>query len=358
MGSSWPTLLLAATGDNGFDVQLSAMNSPIRPQAGPRSQPRKTLSICIPVFNESANIPRAIREVEALFAPASAPLSRYALEIVVTDNGSSDDTWEVVRRLSASRPWLKAYRFSRNFGYQNSVFAGLSMATGDAVIELDADLEDPPQVIPEFVKHWEQGCQVAYGVRSKRYAPILLKAAFRCFYWILNRVSDLKIPENTGDFRLLDRRVVDVLKALPERNLYLRGLVTYLGFRQVEVRYDRQPRSEGRSKFRVRHYFVLAIDAVTAFTKAPLRLIGVAGLALFVLSISVALYYLIGQIVHGTPTPGFTTLVILTLVMNSITYIFLGVLGEYLSRVFDDSKHRPRVIIAETLHDDRAPRYL
>ncbi|MBL0211800.1 MAG: glycosyltransferase family 2 protein [Holophagaceae bacterium] len=312
----------------------------------------KRISICIPAFNEAANLPVAVEAVERLFREE---LGAYELEIIITDNASTDSTWEVVNRLAADRPHLKAFRFSRNFGYQNSVFAGISMATGSAVVELDADLEDPPAVIPKFVEKWEAGFDVAYGVRATRHGSWFLRLAFSLFYRLLNKLSDFPIPKDSGDFRLLDRRVVEVLRNLPERNLYLRGLVSYLGFRQAEVLYDRQPRIGGASKFSFLHYLTLAVDALTAFSKAPLRLIGILGIILFVLSMLLSLYYLYGRILHGTPLPGFTTLVVLTLMLNSVTFIFLGVLGEYLSRVFDDAKNRPRVIFRDSINADGVP---
>ncbi|OFZ52114.1 MAG: hypothetical protein A2428_02520 [Bdellovibrionales bacterium RIFOXYC1_FULL_54_43] len=314
---------------------------------------KKTISICIPVFNEARNLPAAVQAIDELF---KSELRDYSPEIIVTDNASTDDTWKVAEDLAGTRPYLKAFRFSRNFGYQNSIFAGLSIAKGDAVIELDADLEDPPAVIPEFVKKWNEGYDVAYGIRRKRYAPWALKILFSGFYKLLNRISDFRIPENSGDFRLLDRKVVEVLKRLPERNLYLRGLVSFLGFKQVAVVYDRQPRMSGHSKFRILHYFVLAIDALTAFSKTPLRLIGVLGLLLFLLASALGSYYLVGYLINGTPLPGFTTLVVLTLFLHSVTFIFLGVLGEYLSRIFDDSKARPRVVVAEAINSKDFPK--
>ena len=313
---------------------------------------RKRISVCIPVFNEAANLPVAVEAVERLFRDE---LEAYDLEIVITDNASTDATWDVVNLLATERPHLRAYRFSRNFGYQNSVFAGISMATGSAVVELDADLEDPPNVIPRFVEKWEEGFDVAYGVRVTRHGSWFLRLAFFLFYRVLNKLSDFPIPRDSGDFRLLDRRVVEVLKNLPERNLYLRGLVSYLGFRQAEVLYDRQPRIGGASKFGFLHYTTLAIDALTAFSKAPLRLIGILGIILFTLSMLLSLYYLYGRIFYGTLLPGFTTLVVLTLMLNSVTFIFLGVLGEYLSRIFDDAKGRPRVIIRDSVNADYVP---
>ncbi len=316
---------------------------------------RRMISICIPVYNEAESLPVAISSVEALFADK---LAGYELEIVITDNASTDGTWAIASAFAATRPYVKAFRFSRNFGYQNSVFAGLSMATGDAVVELDADLEDPPRVITEFVERWEQGFDVVYGVRRKRHASFLMRILFRLFYKFLRLASSLDIPENSGDFRLLDRRVVNILKNLPERNLYLRGLVTYLGFRQTPVYYDRDPRVAGRSKFSLIHYMILAIDGVTAVSKTPLRVIAVIGFVIFCLSILLGIYYVRGALFYKVPIQGFTTLVVLMLMLHGLNFIFVGVIGEYLSRIFDDSKGRPRVVIAESINADNSRRSL
>ena len=316
---------------------------------------RKTISVCIPVFNEEHNVVQAVAEVEALFAEQ---LRAYNLELIITDNASTDRTWQIVGELASTRPNLKAFRFSRNFGYQNSIFAGLSLTTGDAVVELDADLEDPPEVIARFVEKWQEGFQVVYGVRSKRYGSLIIRSLTHVFYRVLNRLSEQKIPEDSGDFRLLDRRVVSTLVALPERNLYLRGLVGYLGFRQTPVVYERSPRTAGSSKFRFVQYIVLALDAITAFTKAPLRLIGVFGAILFILSSCLAAYYFVLNLLGGIPVQGFTTLAILALALHGVTFIFLGVMGEYMSRIFDDAKHRPRVVIAESINAKDHPSVL
>jgi dolichol-phosphate mannosyltransferase len=199
---------------------------------------------------------------------------------------------------------------------------------------------------------------VAYGVRSKRHGNRFMVFLFNLFYTILNAVSDLSLPKNAGDFRLLDRKVLDVLKNLPERNLYLRGLVTYLGFRQAEVVYERDERLSGSSKFRLVHYLVLAVDALTAFSKTPLRIIGVVGLLMFLFSTLMSAYYLFGYLIRGSEVQGFTTLAILILGLQSITFIFLGIQSEYLSRIFDDAKYRPRVVIAEAVNAEDFPRVL
>lgn len=317
--------------------------------------PRKIISICIPALNEEAALPKAVLAVESLFG---THLQNYALELIVTDNASTDSTWAVVESLAAARPNLKALRFSRNFGYQNSLFAGMSMASGDAVIALDADLEDPPEVMVDFVKYWEAGFDVVYGIRRKRHTPIHLKLLFRVFYKMLRTISALDIPENSGDFRLLDRKVVNVLVHLPERNLYLRGLVAYLGFKQRAVSYDRNPRIAGKSKFRLIHYATLAIDGITAVSKTPLRAIGVLGVTFFAISALLGAYYAIGTLVRGVPVQGFTTIVVLMLFLHGLTFIFIGIIGEYLSRIFDDSKGRPRVIIAQALNVEKFPESL
>jgi polyisoprenyl-phosphate glycosyltransferase len=310
------------------------------------------ISICIPAFNEAENLPIAVQKVEELF---TGSLKRHGFEIIVTDNASTDSTWSIIKSLGNSKPYIKGYQFSRNFGYQNSIFAGLSLATGDAVVELDADLEDPPMIIEEFVKKWEEGFQVVYGVRRTRHLPWYAKPIFAAYYFLFSRLSDIDIPRNSGDFRLLDRKVINVLRSLPERNLYLRGLVSYLGFKQTPVVYDRHPRHSGTSKFRFRQYFVLAIDAITAFSKTPLRLMAVIGLFVFGISMLLSGYYLYERFHFGTPIPGFTTLAILSLFLHGITLIFIGVLGEYLSRIFDDSKFRPRVVISESVNSPDFP---
>ena len=316
---------------------------------------KKTISVCIPVLNEAKNLEHAVARVETLFATT---LSDYALEIIITDNASTDDTWDEIGRLAQSRSHLKGFRFSRNFGYQNSVFSALSLSTGDAAVELDADLEDPPEVIREFVAEWEAGHDVVYGVRTKRYAPFLLKTLIGGFYWLLNRVSDIEIPQNAGDFRLLDRKVVEVLKSLPESGLYVRGLVGYLGFRQKGVEYERQPRADGLSKFSYLRYVGLALDAVTAFSKTPLRLITLLGFVIFVVAMLIALRQLWVYLFHGIQVQGFMTLALLLLVLHGLTFMVLGVLGEYLGRVFDHSKQRPRAIIAEAVNVADYPRVI
>jgi len=316
---------------------------------------QKTISICIPVYNEGANARTAVETVEAVFREH---LSHYALELVITDDGSRDDTWAVITELAATRPYLKAYRFSRNFGYQNAVFAGLCLSTGDAVIEVDADLEDPPAVIPRFVAEWEQGQHVVYGIRGKRYTPVVWRVLFATYYRVFNRIANIKVPVDAGDFRLLDRQVVDILKQLPERHLYLRGLVPFVGFRQKGIPYDRQPRIAGETKFRWVQRILFAIDGITAFSNAPLRWVGVLGVLSFLAAMGLAIYYLAAYLMGGQAAAGFPTLVILILGLQSINFMILSMIGEYLGRVFDSVKGRPRVVIHESLNAESAPKTL
>lgn len=307
------------------------------------------------MFNEAENIEAAVRTVEEVFR---TKLPEYGMEFVITDNASTDSSWKVVQQLAESRPYLRAFRFSRNFGYQNSVFAGLSLCTGDAAVVLDADLEDPPAVIPAFVSKWRDGCEVVYGIRTRRHTPLYKRVLFSVFYRVLTACSPFPIPRDAGDFRLLDRKVLEILKALPERNLYLRGLVTFIGFRQAGVPYERQPRLAGRSKFRFAHYLTFAVDGITAFSKTPLRMIGALGTVLFVCSVLMGMYYAAGALLGRVPVQGFTTLAVLILFLNGVNFIFLAVIGEYLSRIFDDAKFRPRVIILDAIHASEFPRHL
>ncbi len=315
----------------------------------------KTVSICIPVFNESENIENAISSVERLF---SEKLKTYSLEIIVTDNGSSDDTWEIIEKLSKSRPNLIAYKFSRNFGYQNSVFAGLSLATGDAIIELDADLQDPVEVIPEFIESWEEGYNVVYGIRTARSCSRVKKLAYGFFYKTMGALAELDIPPDAGDFRLIDRKVANVLKALTEKNLYLRGLISHIGFKQKAIYYQRNSRELGESKFSFKDYFIFAFDGITAFSKKPLRGIAFVGVILFFLSFGLGTYYLLTSLIRGSGAPGFPTTIIISLALHGINFIFLGIIGEYLSRIFDDAKNRPRVIISESINSEDPPLFL
>jgi len=315
----------------------------------------RTISICIPVFNEEDNVVTAVESVERVFAES---LPDYELELIITDNASSDRSWERIQELCNSRPRARAYRFSRNFGYQASVFAGLSLATGDAAIELDADLEDPPEVIPKLIAKWEEGYDVAYGLRTRRHGSRIRRFLAWTFYRVLRRLSDVPIAPDSGDFRLISRPVLEVLKGFPERSLYIRGLVSFSGFRQIAVPYERNPRLAGTSKFRLGHYLGFAWDAITAFSTKPLRVTGAIGMLLFVSMVMLGAFYVVKQLVYGTPIPGFTTLVVLMLLLHGLTFVFLGIMGEYVSRIADDVKNRPRVVIEKSINDETPPRYL
>ena len=315
----------------------------------------KLISVCIPTYNEGNNVVEAVVAVEKLFAEQ---LPLFELELIITDNASEDSTWALIKELAETRQHLKAVRFSRNFGKESSMFAGLSMATGDAVVELDADLEDPPDVIPRFIEKWEEGYEVVNGVRAKRYGNRLTLFLIWVFYRILDYMSEFKIPKDSGDFRLLDRKVVSALVEFPERNLYLRGLVAFIGYKQIPVVYDRQPRNSGDSKYSFLQYVLGAINAITAFTKAPLRLIGVLGVLLFLGSVLLSFWYVGRYFVGGIPVPGLATVVILMLGLHGASFLFLGTIGEYLGRIFDDSKKRPRVVIDKAVQYDNPPKFL
>lgn len=314
----------------------------------------KKISVVIPVYNEGDNIENIYHQVVDVF---EKHLSRYALELIFTDNCSTDDTYTRVKRLVATDTRVKVMQLSRNFGYQASILTGYMNASGDAVIQMDSDGEDPPEFIPEFVQYWEQGYQVVYGIRVTRQESKIMQWQRNIFYKLLKKISTIDLPPGAGDFRLLDMRVVDSLRvSFKERNLYLRGLVSFIGFRQIGLPYHRGKRTKGQSKFSYFDYFRLAWDAITSFSHMPLRIVSLIGLCFAGVAIAGAVFYLTLYAFGRVPVRGFTTLILVILLVSGIQMICLGIVGEYISRIFDEVKERPRSIIAESAGFEKPPR--
>jgi dolichol-phosphate mannosyltransferase len=303
----------------------------------------KLISVVIPTLNERHNVALVHERVSTVFEHLNG---QYEVEFVFTDNRSSDGTFDEIVRLAALDPRIRAYRFSRNFGYQRSILEGLRQARGDAAIEMDADLQDPPELIPEFLRLWEEGHAVVYGVREKRPDPWHIGALRRAFYRIANRLSEDPLPLDAGDFRLVDRRVLDVLKSLEDAQPYLRGTIAAMGFEQAGVRYQRDARQSGESKFSFGALVALSIDGILNHSIVPLRLATYTGLAVSLLSVVMILGYVVGRFAFGLDwPPGFattTTLILLGIALNSL---FLGVIGEYLGRIYKQVKRGPNTVI-------------
>jgi glycosyltransferase involved in cell wall biosynthesis len=308
------------------------------------------LSVVVPCFNEEAVIGLTHRHlVEALGADPS-----FDLEIVYVDDGSRDRTEDLLFELADRDPRVKVVSFTRNFGHQPAVSAGLQYAGGDAVAVIDADLQDPPEVILRLVAKWREGYDVVNAVREKRKEGIAKRFAYALFYKLYRRLASIDVPLDSGDFALMDRRVVDVMNALPEKNRFVRGLRSWSGFRQAGVGYERAERAAGETKYSFMKLLRLAFDGIVNFSTAPLSLIFGLGVATAVIAMFAGAGYLVARIlaipIFGyTPgeAPGFTTLILTILFFSGVQLISIGILGEYLGRIYQETKMRPTFVVKE-----------
>jgi dolichol-phosphate mannosyltransferase len=303
----------------------------------------KLLSIIVPVHNEEAN-------VEPLYDAVNRTLEqiadRYRWEFIFTDNCSTDRTFERLDRLAARDSRVRIYRFTRNFGFQRSILTGYRLARGDAAVQIDCDLQDPPDLILDFVRHWESGCKVVYGVRRSRPEPFLLHAMRRLFYRVVAWLSNDNLPIDAGDFRLVDRCVLDILLLYRDENPYLRGYIATLGYEQVGVAYDRTERKRGESSFRLGSLLNLAIDGIVSHSTLPLRLASLIGVALSVLALLAIAVYLVLWLTYEKSWPsGFATLAILMLASIALNAILLGIIGEYVARIYNQARPQPLTIV-------------
>lgn len=301
----------------------------------------KLLSLVVPAFNEE-------EAMEQSFERTCRAMSSigYPFEIIYIDDGSRDRTWEIISRLAREHEEVKALRFSRNFGHQLAVTAGMDEAKGDAVIIMDADLQDPPEVIADMVKAWEQGADIAYGKRMHRKGETAAKKFTAwCYYRLLNFMSAYPIPLDTGDFRLLDKAVADEFKVLREHNRFLRGMSAWLGYNAVPVEYVREERCAGKTKYTLKKMLRLAADGIFGFSSKPLTLIGWAGLAV----LCIALLGLIATIACAAVTgvPGWIWAVCALVLLDGVILCAMGVQGAYTQRIYDEVKGRPLYIIKE-----------
>lgn len=303
----------------------------------------KKLTVVIPVYNEEANIPAAYAEVKRVLG---ALAGKYDHEIIFTDNHSQDRSFELLQGLSERDPRVKVVRFSRNFGYQKSIYTGYTLSTGDAVIQLDCDLQDPPEMIPRLVEKWEEGCSVVYGVRLGRKEGWAITTLRRLFYRIINRLSDDALPLDAGDFRLVDRKIVRELRSIYDFNPYLRGTIAAMGFKQVGVPYERRERTAGESKFPLSNLIRLAVDAFLNHSTLPLRLAYYTGLITCLAALGLMAGYILMKLFLARQWPaGFTTTTTLQLLSIGLNALFLGIIGEYLGRIYQQVKRHSITII-------------
>jgi len=308
---------------------------------------RKLISIIMPAMNEEANLPRAYSEVTAVFV---SKLEAYDYEVILIDNDSRDRTGEVCSEICRKDNRWKYLKFSRNFTSEHSIAAGLRYASGDAMIILFSDLQDPPELIPTFIEKWEKGYDVVCGELNSRADGIWWKSVgARLVYALLNRLSDIRLPQNIADFRLMSRQVVNAINCLDERNRYFRGLAHWVGFRTCNVPYDRRPRLKGKSATSFFYLIDFAIRALTNFSIFPLRVFSAVGL-LILIGTLVYMAVIVSQFLMGGPIPGLTTIYLLLLLILALMSLGIGTLGEYIGRIYIESKRRPLWIVERTIN--------
>jgi len=306
------------------------------------------LSVVIPIYNETETLPELERRLGQVLDGLAVPS-----EVILVNDGSQDASLQLLRAWRQRDPRVRVIDFSRNFGHQAALYAGLCRARGRAVVLMDGDLQDPPEVIPQMVERWRDCHDVVYAVRRKRKEGPLKRLAYAGFYRLLRSVAYLKMPLDSGDFSLLDQRVVTVLREMPERNKFLRGLRTWAGFRQTSVPYERDARYAGSTKYSLGKLVRLAFDGIVSYSYVPLRISYVFGVLVSGASFVLAVTYFLQKLLSTKYIPqGFTTLAILVLFLGGVQLLSIGLLGEYVGRIYDEVKRRPEFIERELIGFD------
>jgi polyisoprenyl-phosphate glycosyltransferase len=334
-------------------VYQASLPKPEQPAAAISGKPG-LLSVAIPVLNEERSLPRLLDRLVAVLDRLGRPW-----EVIFVDDGSKDGTAAMLMAINARDPRFKAVVLSRNFGKEIAVAAGLRYAAGAAAVVMDGDLQHPPEAIPALVRQWEQGYDVVYGERANRATDTTLhRLMARLFYGVFETMSHTELPQGAGDFRLVDRKVIDVLNRMDERARFNKGLFAWVGFRSVGVPYQVEARGEGRSRWRLRQLLRFALDGLVSFSTIPLRVWSYLGLLISAFAFMFALYILVEALVFGINAPGFPTLIISVMFFAGVQLISLGVIGEYLGRVYEEVKGRPLFVVAREigLGADSAPR--
>jgi dolichol-phosphate mannosyltransferase len=310
------------------------------------------LSLVFPIYNEEAVLPTLFARLDIVVAELTPRVGR--IEAIFINDGSRDRSLALLKELSQTRPWARILSFSRNFGHQIAVTAGMEYARGQAVALLDADLQDPPELLPQMIDLWKQGYEVVYGVRTEREGETAFKKlTASLFYRLLRQVTNVDIPADTGDFRLMDRKVVDALNRMGEHHRFLRGMSSWVGFKQVALPYKRDARAAGETKYPFRKMFNFAMDAICSFSTAPLKLASQLGWAIATLSILYGIITVIRYVrAAGTFQPGWASVIVVLSLLSGVQLITLGVIGEYIGRIYTEVKDRPLYIVSEKIGFD------
>lgn len=308
--------------------------------------PKKLLSLVIPAYNEEDCVDQLHVALDRLSQQIA---EKYDCEMVIVENGSHDATYEKLLALRAKDPRLKIVKLARNFGADGGITAGLHFATGDAAVIMCADLEDPPETIPQFLEKWEQGYQNVYGIVRRRQGTWLRRLNSKMFYWVINKMTGDLIPRSVSDFRLIDRKVYQAVNAMGERTRMLRGIVAWTGFKSCGVEFNRGNRVAGESKASTRVVLKLALRGIMSFSYIPLKIATVLGVVLSFVSFTAMVFYVIKFLFFGVPFDGFGTIVSLILLLFGFLFIILGIMSEYIGMIFEETKGRPNFIVEEAV---------
>ncbi len=310
------------------------------PDGGTVSGDPPDVSVVIPLFNEQENVPELHSRLTAALSSTGAPY-----EIVFVNDGSRDTTPQLLEKISAGDPHVVMLDLSRNFGHQVAISAGLEYSRGKSVIIMDGDLQDPPEVLPQFIAKWREGYEVVYAIRTNRKENFLKRISYSTFYRLLQWIAHINIPLDSGDFCIMDRRLVDLLVRMPERNRFLRGIRSWLGFRQIGLTYERHARLGGKPKFTFRKLIFLALDGLLSFSYMPLRIISIVGMVVSLFSLALAFSYFVRKVFFSLDPPGFSTLVVAIFFLAGVELVTIGVMAEYLARISDEVKRRPLFVV-------------
>ncbi len=315
------------------------------------------ISVVIPSYNEQDVLPKLLEHLLPVTSELQEPC-----EIIFVDDGSTDRTWQIITHAHKENPLIKGVRFSRNFGHQCAVTAGLKYADGDAVIIMDADLQDPPEILQKFIDKWKNGYEVVYAVRKKRKESFFKRAGYFIFYRLMRKLSDIEIPLDSGDFCLMDRKVVNQINDLPEKNRFIRGLRSWVGFKHIGIEYERHARADGDVKYTLRKLISLALSGLLSFSSIPLRLSSLLGFFIagtsFVGFIFFFLYRIFDLKLFGysiKEAPGTATIFLTILFLGGIQLITIGILGEYIGKIFEEVKQRPTFVTDKTIGFIKTP---
>ena len=306
------------------------------------------VSVIIPMYYEEKVADECYKRVKNVLVS----LSNYDHEIVFVNDGSKDKTLKILENIANIDNCVKIISFSRNFGHQAAVTAGLKYIIGDCALIMDADLQDPPELLPDMLKYWEQGYEVIYGKRKKRKGESAFKLlTAKMFYSTLNKLSDVDIPKNTGDFRLVDRKVIDVVNSLPEHNKFLRGLFSWVGFNQFAYEYERKERFAGKTKYPLKKMMKLGLDGIISFSTKPLKIVGSIGIISIFASLAILIYSILSYIfTWNNLTAGWTSIMCTVTFLGGVILLSLWMIAEYIGRIYDEAKGRPQYIIDKTIN--------